>query len=439
MKITILTVGTRGDVQPFIALGLGLKQIGHTVTIVTHAIFESWIRSYGFDFAEIVGDPQGFIESEEGQKMLESGSNPIKFIRLLSDSMSPFVDSLMSDIWQVCQSTDAIIAHSILFWTYDLAYKLDIPYFLASFTPLSSTTKYPVSMGSGKSQGGLFNYLSYPLSLIIFWQIYKKPVNQWLESNLSMPSRSLWRSPFLSMRKQKVPFLYAYSNYVLPKPQNGRKDDYVTGYWFLNSATDWTPPDDLINFLGAGSPPVYIGFGSMSNRDPEATTKIAIAALEKTNQRGVISTGWGGISNIDLPDSIFKIDSVPHDWLFPRCTALVHHGGAGTTASGLKAGVPTIIVPFFSDQPFWGHRVADLGVGTEPIERKKLTVENLSAAIDLAIAQETLRDRANYLGQEIRSENGVDNAVKVINEYLASWREAPHLYYDSNECGMNRQ
>ncbi|MEM7593016.1 MAG: glycosyltransferase [Cyanobacteria bacterium P01_A01_bin.83] len=273
-------------------------------------------------------------------------------------------------------------------------------------------------MGSGKSTAGLINYLSYPLSSLILWQVFKNPVNQWLRSNLNLPSRSFLRSPLFSMRKQKVPFLYAYSNYVLPKPQNWRKEDYVTGYWFLDSAIEWTPSEDLIEFLNAGSPPVYIGFGSMSNREPKTITEVAVAAIEKTEQRGIISTGWGGISNIDLPNNIFKIDSVPHDWLFPQCAAVIHHGGAGTTAAGLKAGIPTIIVPFFSDQPFWGHRIADLGVGAEPIEQKELTVENLSAAINTVVNDRQMRDLAIHLGKQIRSENGVDNAVKAIEQYL---------------------
>lgn len=418
MKITILTIGTRGDVQPLIALGLGLKQTGYDIKIVTHSIFESWVRNYGFDFAAIEGDPIGFLESEEGKKILESGSNPIEFIRLFSQTISPFVDRLMTDMWQACQSTDAIIAHSALFWTYDLARKLGVPYFLACYTPQTPTTEYPVAMGSGKSLGSLLNYLSYPLSSLFLWQIFRKPVNQWLKTNLGLSSRSFLKSPLFSMRKQKVPFLYAYSNYVLPKPSNWRKEDYVTGYWFLDSATDWTPPEDLTDFLNAGSAPVYIGFGSMSNREPETITNIALAALEKTNQRGIIATGWGGISNIDLPDGVFKIESVPHDWLFPKCAAVVHHGGAGTTAAGLKADIPTIVVPFFSDQPFWGQIIANLGVGTEPIEQKELTVEKLSTAINTVVNSAQIKSCAINLGKQIRSENGVKNSVEAVEQYL---------------------
>ena len=418
MKITILTIGTRGDVQPLIALGLGLKQAGYSIKIVTHSIFASWIEGYGFEFAPVEGDPIGFLESEEGKQILESGSNPIEFIRLFSQTISPFVDRLMSDIWQACQSTDAIIAHSALFWTYDLARKLDVPYFLACYTPQTATTKYPVAMGYGKSANGLLNYLSYPLSSLFLWQIFRKPVDRWLQSNLDLPARSFLKSPLFSMRKQQVPFLYACSHYVLPKPQNWREKDYVTGYWLLDSATDWKPSEDLAKFLQAGSPPIYIGFGSMSNREPEKITNIVLAALERTNQRGILATGWGGVSNADLPDSVLKIDSVPHDWLFPKCMAAIHHGGAGTTAAGLKAGVPTIIVPFFSDQPFWGQRVADLGIGIEPIEQKELTVDKLSTAIATVVSSHLIRDRATALGEQIRAENGVENAVMAIEQYL---------------------
>ena len=224
------------------------------------------------------------------------------------------------------------------------------------------------------------------------------------------------------MRKQKVPLLYAYSNYVLPKPSSWSNEIQVTGYWFLEPEKDWKPPTDLVDFLNGGSPPVYIGFGSMSDRDPEYITKeyitkIVLAALEKTKQRGIISKGWGGISNTDLGDRLFTINSVPHDWLFPKCAAIVHHGGAGTTAASLKAGVPSIIVPFFSDQPFWGNRVADLGVGTKPIAQKELTVDKLSAAIDTVINDNKMRDRSAHLGKQICAENGVKNAVTAIDRY----------------------
>jgi UDP:flavonoid glycosyltransferase YjiC (YdhE family) len=416
MKISLLTIGTRGDIQPFIALGLGLQETGYRVEIVTHAIFESWIRSYGFDFAVIEGNPQEFIASEEGKKILESGKNPLEFVRLFAESISPFVNSLMADIWRVCQSTDIIVAHSILFWTYDLAKKLDIPYFLASFTPLTPTFDYPVSLAN-KSLGSLFNYLSYPLASFVLWQIFRSPVNRYLKTNLGLSPRSIWRSPLIEI-EQNSSILYAYSSSVLPRGRNWSDNIYITGYWFLEFKQDWIIPEDLIDFLNDGSPPVYVGFGSMSDRDPQATIETVLAALAKTNQRGIIATGWGGIDDFNLPSSVFKIDSVPHDWLFPQCAVVVHHGGAGTTAAGMKAGVPSIIVPFFSDQPFWGYRIFDLGAGTEPILQSKLTVDKLSAAIDRAVKDGQMQTSAQRVGNQISSEDGVKKAVTVISSVV---------------------
>src|SRR5690606_8488822 len=153
-------------------------------------------------------------------------------------------------------------------------------------------------------------------------------------------------------------------------------------------------------------PPVYVGFGSMASTDPERMTEIVLSAIKRSGQRAIFLTGWGGLSQSDLPDDVFKIESAPHDWLFPRMAAIVHHGGAGTTAASLRSGKPTIVLPFFGDQPFWGQRVEKLGVGRQ-IERKKLTAETLAQAIAMATGDITLRERAAALGERIRAEDGV--------------------------------
>ncbi len=194
----------------------------------------------------------------------------------------------------------------------------------------------------------------------------------------------------------------------------------MTGYWFLDSPANWQPPQELVDFLKAGSPPVYIGFGSMSDSNPEALTKLVLDALAESGQRGVLIKGWGALSNADLPDHVFQIDSVPHDWLFPQMAAVVHHGGAGTTSAGLRAGVPSIIIPFAVDQPFWGQRVANLGVGTQPILRQELTAEKLTAAIKIATSDEAMKEKARILGQKISAENGVKQAVEIIHSHLST-------------------
>jgi UDP:flavonoid glycosyltransferase YjiC (YdhE family) len=232
---------------------------------------------------------------------------------------------------------------------------------------------------------------------------------------LGLPPASFF-GPKPAPSNQALPTLYGFSPSVIPAPADWSNDHHVTGFWFLDSAADWTPPQDLVTFLQAGSPPVYIGFGSMTTRKPEETTDLVIKALHQTNQRAILVSGWGGLQKTDLPDSVFMIDSIPHAWLFPRVAAVVHHGGAGTTAAGLRAGVPSIVIPFFADQPYWGGRVADLGVGPTPIPRKKLTVERLAQAIQIAVTDEAMRQRAVDLGLRIQAEDGVARAVEIIQQ-----------------------
>jgi UDP:flavonoid glycosyltransferase YjiC (YdhE family) len=213
-----------------------------------------------------------------------------------------------------------------------------------------------------------------------------------------------------------MPVLYGFSPSVIPPPIDWNVNTHITGYWFIDEADDWQPPSTLLDFLQSDSPPVYIGFGSMSNRNPEQTADLIIQALLRINQRAVLLSGWGGLLKAIIPDSIYMIDSIPHSWLFPRVSAVVHHGGASTTAAGLRAGVPSIIVPFFGDQPFWGQRIADLGVGSKPIPRQKLTVERLAKAIQDVVTNEDIRQRAAKLGRQIRTEDGIASSVEIIGQ-----------------------
>jgi sterol 3beta-glucosyltransferase len=213
--------------------------------------------------------------------------------------------------------------------------------------------------------------------------------------------------------------LYGYSNFVLPRPYDWNPNLNVTGYWFLDAAADWQPPADLVDFLRSGDPPVYIGFGSMGNKNrAKESTEIALEALSVCGKRGVLVSGWNSLSeDIKMPDTVYLIKDVPHSWLFPQMAAVVHHGGAGTTAAGLRAGVPSVIVPHGMDQPMWGQRVAEMGVGAAPIPRKKLTAENLANAITFSL-QTDVQNRARELGEKISQENGIARAVELINQYL---------------------
>ena len=294
LHITILAVGSRGDVQPYCALALGLQRAGYRVRIATHYNFEEFVSQLGLEFAPISGNYQELLQSEAGQKLLAGQPN----------NLSP------------------------------------------------------------------------------------------------------------------LPILYGFSPSVIPKPADWADWLNVTGYWFLDQATTYQPPKELLDFINDGSPPVCIGFGSMTSSNPQSVTEVLLEALAHSQQRGILLSGWAGIGNVKMPNHVFVIDSVPHDWLFPRMAAVVHHGGANTTAAGLRAGVPSVIVPFFADQPVWGQRLADLGVSPPPVLFKELSAQALATAIQVAVSDEEMRSRAEALGRKIREEDGVANAVAAFQHYL---------------------
>jgi sterol 3beta-glucosyltransferase len=246
-------------------------------------------------------------------------------------------------------------------------------------------------------------------------QAFRSADNKARAQVLQVKTASFW-GPFISLQKQKVPVLYGYSAQVLPHPEDWDVSQHVTGYWFLEPPTAWEPPKDLVHFLNAGPPPVYIGFGSMSSKKSEATADLVLQALARTGLRGVMYAGWGGLKKEQLPETVFMSDSIPHTWLFPRMAAVVHHGGVGTTAAGLAAGIPSIITPFFADQPFWGKQVYELGVGPKPIPHKRLTVDKLTEALDRVITDIEMRKKAATLGECIRAENGIVKAVNIIEQ-----------------------
>jgi UDP:flavonoid glycosyltransferase YjiC (YdhE family) len=259
------------------------------------------------------------------------------------------------------------------------------------------------------------NGWSHHLAQQMMWQTTRAADNKARTQVLQMAPAPLG-GPFAALARQAQTILYGYSPQVLPPPRDW--DDYihVTGYWFLEPLAGWEPPVDFVNFLQAGPPPVYIGFGSMPSRKPEETANLVLQALAHTGQRGVLSSGWGGLKKENLPETVFMIGSMPHSWLFPQMAVVVHHGGAGTTAAGLSAGIPSVVTPFFGDQPFWAQRVYELGVGPKPIPRQRLTVDRLAESIRWAVSDVVMRKSAASLGERIRAENGIARAVAVIEQ-----------------------
>jgi hypothetical protein len=255
------------------------------------------------------------------------------------------------------------------------------------------------------------------------------------------------------LSRMKVPFTYTWSvlktsdnqtrsanitrsSALIAKPPDWGSHINISGFSFLNQASSYTPPEDLVAFLKAGPPPVYIGFGSIVVDHPDELTQLIFAAVKRAGVRALVSKGWGGLgSDIEVPESIFLLGNVPHDWLFQYVSAVVHHGGAGTTAIGIAMGKPTVVVPFFGDQPFWGAMIYKAGAGPEPVPFKKMTEETLADSITIALGAD-VQAAVKEMSEKISNENGAEEAALsfhnmvnmdtmrclILPDRIATWR-----------------
>lgn len=416
MKIAIIALGSQGDVQPYIALGKGLIEAGHNVRLLTHENFGTTVQSHGLEFCSMKGNVQAVVESPEMRALLEKGDF-IAITRQTAKLSQQAALDWAKDGLAGCIGMDLIIAGvGGLNVGVALAEKLNIPLLQAYVFPFTATRAFPGILFPplfGKF-GGTVNYFSHQLVRQLMWQGFRSADTMARKEVLDLPAAPFFGT-YTSSIMQRLPVLYGFSPSVIA-PAADWKNTHVTGYWTLEPAANWVAPPALETFLAAGKPPVYIGFGSMSNRDPEKTAQLVLDALAQTGGRAILQSGWNGMSATNLPENVFLLESVPHSWLFDKVTAVVHHGGAGTTAAGLRAGVPSLVIPFFGDQGFWGQHVADLGVGTAPISRQHLTSEKLARGLQNLVTDSSLRARAAELGKKVRAEDGIKNAVQVINQ-----------------------
>ena len=418
MNFTIVTLGTRGDVQPFVALGCGLQNAGFTVKLATHANHEAFIRHYGLDFAPLPGDAYQRLQDIAD---FATNINIMRFNLSLLEWIESFLDELLIATEQACEDADVILTTPMGVAAFHIADKRNVPAIALSYIPVANPTRAFASLLVPEIPLGKFgNLISHYIERQTFILGFHKMYNRWRVEKLGLPRLPFFKWPHYHTNGHVIPYLYGYSPHVIPKPDEWNEHSHVTGYWFLDAPLDWQSPQELVDFINRGPPPVYIGFGSMADPNPRATIQLMFNALKLANQRGIILRGNSGIQAHEVPGNIMVVDSVPHDWLFPQMTAVVHHGGSGTTAAGLRAGVPSIIVPFFADQPFWGQRVHQLGVGPAPIPRKKLTEKNLAHTIRTVLEDPSYRENAVSIGKAVRGEDGVTYAVNVIQEYLES-------------------
>jgi sterol 3beta-glucosyltransferase len=418
MQITIFTLGSHGDIRPYVPLSLGLQRAGYTIRFASFNAYRTFIESHELEFFSISGDPLSTMNSQAGQAWMRSGRNVLATSRNMRRAL--INGSLMdqfNDALKACHGSDAVIYSFMGAAAYHAAEKLGIPSIFALLQPFTRSRKMPSIAFPELPLGGRYNLLTHWIGEQAIWQIARSPIDRWRLEALGLPALP-WYGPFNLLYEQEKPYLYGFSPSVVPRPPDWPDWHHISGYWFLDRDPDWKPPEALVRFLDSGPKPISIGFGSMSGQNAGNLLEIAIDTVKATNQRAVLLGGWAALAPPDLPDTMFMIDAVPHNWLFPRMAAIVHHGGAGTTAAGLRAGVPSILVPFFADQPFWGRRVHALGVGPKPLQRKSLSTKNLAEAITNAVEDETMHRNAVSIGERIRAENGVENAIDFIQDYF---------------------
>lgn len=425
MRIALLTAGTRGDVQPYIALARALARAGHAATVVAPRAFEPLAREYGVAFHPAGADewptPERLREAAGEMDGLSRKGN-LALIRRVMEVFAQHMTRYTAEALPACEGAEAVGYGALTsFAALSIAEKLGIKYFAAMLQAAFPTRELPSPLfPPGPSWIPGYNRLSHWAADRIIWRMSRESALRLRREVLGLPPWEGWI--FDTLRKAAPPVLVGVSPTVLPRPRDWEPYLHMTGYWFLDEPAGWTPPRALAEFLASGPAPVCVGFGSMPSTDPAADVRTIVTALARAGQRGIIFSGWAELHAHarELPPTVLAIDSAPHAWVFPRAAAVVHHGGAGTTGAAFRAGVPQVVVPVGTDQPFWAHRVAHLGAGPAPIPRKRLTVDRLAAAISRAVGDDGIRARAHDVGERVRTEDGATRAVEILERALVA-------------------
>jgi UDP:flavonoid glycosyltransferase YjiC (YdhE family) len=417
MRIAVVAVGTRGDVEPHAALCQGLRQAGYEARLCAPDDFGPSFLERGIPFDPIPVSFRGLYESSCGHALLATGGNGFRFLSGLSRVAVDVAAQVIAGIRAACREADAVCYSPLGFPALYFAHEMGIPAFATSLQPLGRTGEHSNPLLSLPAWTPSFvNRFSYRLVEQVFWQVARPLLRPHVRDPLPV-----W-GHFHELYEGPGPALFAYSPLVSPQPRDWKPWMHATGYWRAGPA-DWQPPEGLEEFLAA-APAVCIGFGSMHSPRIARILDTALEALARSGRRAVILTGWSGYAGrcAGQDGSVFVIGDAPHEWLFPRVSAVVHHGGAGTTAAALRAGVPSVILPFFFDQGFWGQRLAACGLGPPPIAFYRLSTATLERALDAAERSHDMRCRLQRLSAKLRREDGVGRAVAILDQALEKVR-----------------
>ncbi|WP_127142737.1 glycosyltransferase [Pelagibacterium montanilacus] len=416
-RIAMATLGTQGDVQPYLALAIAMKARGYSVVLGATDDFAAMVESYGIEFRSLGGSIQEFVTQSQFDKAMNQ-SFLVNAPGLLRQGQK-IVDQAARAAWDMCQGADCILMHMNTSFSVDIAEALDIPVIVVALQPLNATSEFPLCVHYAPTFGKAINRLTY--SAMTVQQIYYNlPRNKLRRELMGLEPRKKGGF-FKDNDGRSLWTLNAYSEVVSPRPRDWPRSSIVTGYWMLDDNSGWEPDARFRTFLAAGPTPIYVGFGSMPF-GAERNTEILRGAMTQFSGRVVVGRGWGGINTSDMPDSVYVIERAPHDQLFKHVKAVVHHGGAGTTAAGLHQGLPTFVVPQTVDQPYWGRRIFELGCGPKPVRRRKLTADILADALKALDTAPEYKENAQALGARLRAEDGKANAIKFIEGVMANFR-----------------
>lgn len=414
MRLTMISIGSTGDVRPYVLLGRELKHRGHEVKIACFAQFEKMVKDAELEFHPLSGN----IVNIMSQVMTGNG---VAYLRHFESAIKGDLPCFIKDLQDACDGADALMCTFFGSVVYAIAEKKRIPCIQTHYFLMDMNGNTPITCAPGQHVGRIWNKATYRMGYFFINSLEKRYLTQWRKEE-GMRPKKIRTCPDYWINGRHVPVLYAMSPILTPRPLTWDEHFHMTGFWVENQVDSYEPSPALSAFLEEGEKPVYIGFGSMVSGNMEKTMDIVLEAVRRANVRAVIARGWGGeqLGSADRK-RIFTADYLPHGWLFPRVAGVVHHGGAGTTAAGIMAGRPTLIIPFGGDQPYWGERVYQLGVGPKAIRRERLSVNRLAKALRELVDTPSYAVAAQELGSRMRMENGVCTAADIVEREVAMW------------------